>query len=677
MIWLYEIGFMGKTWDRSGIAFQPETWAALAEHLLPGGFIMAFASSRGWHRLACAMEDAGLIIQPSIFSWVNGQSFPKATRIDTAIDRAAGKLEEREIIGTARGTGKQNPAWNGTAVGRKENSLKSEYPLTIPATDLARAWEGHRYGGQILKNALEPVICAMKPLTIWQECGKLVEEITLLMDMWRLSEEASTPLSIASLWSNILGDLWSLGNVSTISTGIQVITALKTLRSWLLMNTPNTIIRAVFPQSGQPSNVSAAEGNLNDSKPASPHTQKPTAQELAIGDPNWNNDDESVNNVEKSSIPQANSKGSQGFIALLNAIAKAEKSKVELTQLAKCAESLLESLLGQLRTSSTTNVKSAHDENKLEPIIVAQKSWEGKRLDCIVETGAGSLNIDAARIGTGSDKTRGGNTGRRAAGGLYDGGIINSVPTDCKQGRWPANFCLVHSPECERVGVKRVKPLEGHRPNPVAQQADGQIKFNEKQPGYQKLSYTDPDGLETVEDWQCVEGCPVARLDEQAGERITHATGKSPMMGNIGYGSSRGKVPFQGYEGDKGGPSRFFFQADWSHEIAERIAGADPVHYCPKASRSERTCNNTIECKHPTMKPISLTKHLAVLLLPPKEYAPRRILIPFCGTMSEGIGAMLAGWEEIVGIDIMQDYCDIAEARMEFWDAQPRQEKLL
>ena len=72
-------GFMGSRWDGldehgSGIAFRPETWAALARHLLPGAFVMAFASSRGYHRLACAMEDAGLILHPSIFNYRTGET---------------------------------------------------------------------------------------------------------------------------------------------------------------------------------------------------------------------------------------------------------------------------------------------------------------------------------------------------------------------------------------------------------------------------------------------------------------------------------------------------------------------------------------------------------------------------------------------------------------------------
>jgi site-specific DNA-methyltransferase (adenine-specific) len=44
--WPYELSFMGKKWDASGVSFQVETWAAIAEHLYPGGFIMAFGGSR-------------------------------------------------------------------------------------------------------------------------------------------------------------------------------------------------------------------------------------------------------------------------------------------------------------------------------------------------------------------------------------------------------------------------------------------------------------------------------------------------------------------------------------------------------------------------------------------------------------------------------------------------------
>lgn len=67
------------------------------------------------------------------------------------------------------------------------------------------------------------------------------------------------------------------------------------------------------------------------------------------------------------------------------------------------------------------------------------------------------------------------------------------------------------------------------------------------------------------------------------------------------------------------------------------------------------------------MKPIALTRWLATLLLPPAAYAPRRLLVPFAGVMSEVIGAKLAGWECIVAIEQSEEYCEIAARRIAWW----------
>jgi len=80
--------------------------------------------------------------------------------------------------------------------------------------------------------------------------------------------------------------------------------------------------------------------------------------------------------------------------------------------------------------------------------------------------------------------------------------------------------------------------------------------------------------------------------------------------------------------------------------------------------------------RHPTLKPIALAKWLATLLLPPEEYAPRRILIPFLGSGSEAIGAGLVGWENITGIEMDPETCEIAEARLAHWLKEPRQLEL-
>jgi site-specific DNA-methyltransferase (adenine-specific) len=72
----YHLRFMGKTWDGGNIAFRPETWATFASVLRPGGFLLAFGGSRTWHRLACAIEDAGFVIQDTLM-WLYGTGFPK------------------------------------------------------------------------------------------------------------------------------------------------------------------------------------------------------------------------------------------------------------------------------------------------------------------------------------------------------------------------------------------------------------------------------------------------------------------------------------------------------------------------------------------------------------------------------------------------------------------------
>ncbi len=67
----YELNFMNKGWDNSGIAFQKETWEKCLKVLKPGGYLLAFGGSRTFHRIACAIEDAGFEIRDTIM-WMYG-----------------------------------------------------------------------------------------------------------------------------------------------------------------------------------------------------------------------------------------------------------------------------------------------------------------------------------------------------------------------------------------------------------------------------------------------------------------------------------------------------------------------------------------------------------------------------------------------------------------------------
>jgi DNA modification methylase len=76
----YELNFMGKAWDRTGIAFDKKFWKLCYRVLKPGGYLLAFGGTRTYHRIACAIEDAGFEIRDQI-QWIYGSGFPKSLNI--------------------------------------------------------------------------------------------------------------------------------------------------------------------------------------------------------------------------------------------------------------------------------------------------------------------------------------------------------------------------------------------------------------------------------------------------------------------------------------------------------------------------------------------------------------------------------------------------------------------
>jgi DNA modification methylase len=86
----YELGFMGKSWDASGIAYSVELWKEVLRVLKPGGHLLAFSGSRTYHRMAVAIEDAGFEIRDQIM-WIYGSGFPKSLDVSKAIDKVNGE----------------------------------------------------------------------------------------------------------------------------------------------------------------------------------------------------------------------------------------------------------------------------------------------------------------------------------------------------------------------------------------------------------------------------------------------------------------------------------------------------------------------------------------------------------------------------------------------------------
>jgi len=357
-----------------------------------------------------------------------------------------------------------------------------------------------------------------------------------------------------------------------------------------------------------------------------------------------------------------------------------------------------------------------------EPIVVAMKPLDGTFAANALEHGVAGINVDGCRI---QHKTVGsGNLADnphlresiKQTGSMF--GCNQEGKTDVS-GRWPANLVLSHHPDCVRRGVKKVKKGGG------GGQASRDLKVEDNWFGCKdnafSTSHYAADGTETVEDWECVEDCPVRMLDEQSG--------MLRARGNINA-TQRRKGSWFGAEGengpvdssDTGGASRFFYCAKASRK--ERNAGCEGLEEqdCNefRVRKQNATRNDGGESpmksmanSHPTVKPLALCKYLATLILPPKRIAagsdtrdggsstargnaglykdpvesqalssiplsretvrPRRLLVPFAGSGSEMIGAMQAGWDEIVGIEMESEYCRIAQARLDYWANRERQ----
>lgn len=154
-------GFMGKQWDGGDIAFRTELWAEVLRVLKPGGYIMAFSGCRTYHRMACAIEDAGFVTHP-MFAWIFGSGFPKAHSVSKQIDKSAGVRREVVCRSLRHLPKTKFDGLNGGAF--QENPGMGEF-ITAPATPAASEWDGWFYGTQSLKPALESIYFGQKPFS--------------------------------------------------------------------------------------------------------------------------------------------------------------------------------------------------------------------------------------------------------------------------------------------------------------------------------------------------------------------------------------------------------------------------------------------------------------------------------------------------------------------------------
>ena len=167
----YELNFMNKGWDNAGISFQKSTWEKCLRVLKPGGYLLAFGAPRTFHRIACAIEDAGFEIRDTIM-YIFGSGFPKSMNVGIAIDKRLGV--ESDFGGIKPGhedfvdrdtTGHMDYSTADGGFHRPwmEDEEKRElyHYEKIPMSDVGKKFKGY---GTALKPSYEPVIMARKPL---------------------------------------------------------------------------------------------------------------------------------------------------------------------------------------------------------------------------------------------------------------------------------------------------------------------------------------------------------------------------------------------------------------------------------------------------------------------------------------------------------------------------------
>lgn len=293
--------------------------------------------------------------------------------------------------------------------------------------------------------------------------------------------------------------------------------------------------------------------------------------------------------------------------------------------------------------------------NAAEPVICFQNPYtRNGAISDIGQYGSGALWIDGGRIGGSAKKWS------RPNGGFWKtNNDQEAVLIDNELGRHPKNLILQHLPDCVCIGEKDETYLMNTFDNGAKPFGDA---VGEK--------YSSKVHKTVVLVWECVDGCPIKRMNDEYGVKKSGLmTSAHKINSEWGYkGGYREKPTLRDTYAGEGYVSRFYYQTHWGYDVFEKLALSEPVRYTPKISQKEKNAG----CKHnphPTVKPLEIDRYLATLLLPHPKYAPRRLYVPFCGSASEIIGAMLAGWEEIVGVDldVNDEYLPVAQARINFW----------
>jgi site-specific DNA-methyltransferase (adenine-specific) len=257
-----------------------------------------------------------------------------------------------------------------------------------------------------------------------------------------------------------------------------------------------------------------------------------------------------------------------------------------------------------------TALKPAH-----EPIVMARKPFKGSVAENVLEHGTGGINIDECRVGT-DDKLSIGSNKRDNANVNFGMKDNKEKQKQHEQGRFPANVMHDGSEEVQKIFPQTSKSSGGRSYQNTNQMYSG--------------GWADEKGKKIDPGFG----------DEGTAARYFYCAKASKKDRDEGL--EQLETPTENLQGlDTRG--RTLVRDDGTKTLVER--------WKPSAERK----NN-----HPTVKPTELMRYLCRLVTPQGGV----VLDPFMGSGSTGKAAVMGGYE-FVGIEMDEDYFEIACARLQ------------
>ncbi len=651
-------GFMGKNWDGTGISFDIKLWKEILRIAKPGSTLLCFGGTRTYHRLACAIEDAGWILKDCIM-WLYG-----CLSEDTEVLTKRGweqlhkitKYDEIMVYDITKDIYKWETPKRWQVYRVNEDTA---YRIKSDTTDQIVS-KGHnclieREGKFVFKKAWE--LSSMERMPVLPQDFYKVEKgfgkVLLQELLWQGKGLAKRHSSFRQVgvdkkgdkkterkndgqkesclerWDNLFQKerkLWQIQNkIYQMSQGIFGYGS----KRWLCYGTQaissSTNRQTAFEDRDSPSQRPQSRKQFIRQSTSFFKQQTPQVTRSKISKIKYSGLMFCPTVSTGAFVARRNGKvfitGNSGFPKATDISKQIDKKAGKKREvIGKSKDSTNRKKGGvfigenegerQITAPATPEAtlwngwKSHGLKPAYEPILVAMKPNEGSYANNALKWKVAGLNIDGGRISLNGDKPRKANKGKSSTNiyGWAKGGINKSGEMPVK-GRYPANVIL----------------------------------------------------------------------DEEAGRMLDEKSGEL-------------KPPWGKESESQKNTSWFSGKTDSYGKLYRDIGGASRFFYCAKASKAERnrgsvgleakfspTMNDGIGCKehnpetatkkqnsHPTVKPLALMKYLCIITKTPTGGI---VLDPFCGS-----GTTLIACKELkrdyIGIDNQPEYCEIARKRV-------------